>query len=497
MDLSYQLNIEIYQNCLQCLICLFAFECNYLLNQNNNYQSNKEDNNEDNNSNNQNDQIQLPTNMLFQLLIKTDKIWLEKLSIILIQNYFFPLIGKDNQSLLKSAYSYLFSNENYKPTTLSIQSLQIYLFLITHYENIEINPFLLVVENYFELIKLFPNPPFFHLNCINLFDKLISQLDDCESLILFYLFLNYNNEFKNYCFSLTDPSELVLSCLKGMYESTIKKENNLKAYLYTIILLKCTQSIGFLKNCCNKSILPPIWLTSRLFMELPLSDLTIHILIKYSTHYLNEPRDQFAYSIGMATLLNILPYCNNLTSLVVQKLFRFIELINKKRIKLGQNIEKRREDKLIGINNYEELICLLFHSILLNIQLQKIQATNLIYGLLQNLNLIESFEKHPFIKQVTIRLKQFCKPFQLILDNNQDNNNSITVEEVTLKISNLLRTMIFDNELSKEMKLLHYEPSIESQFYFKYLLWPDILLYSPIYFNDSIYLQLIEILWED
>ncbi|KAJ9054595.1 hypothetical protein DSO57_1012660 [Entomophthora muscae] len=359
----------------------------------------------------------------------------------------------------------MFSSPAPDPNNLAFLSIQLYLLISLHKTN---NPFTGVLGSLFEEHEL---PVTFEPSRV--YYVLIGSIEDETTSLILYLLMIHNDSFKEYIFSLTDPSELILPLLKFMYECTPNCENKYQQQLISATFLMCMGGEELIKNLQKKMIQPFPWFQGRLFHQLPLSEFVIHVLLKIITSNLSEPRDQYMYSMCLSSLINMSHYISDIQALLAQKIFALIEYVNKKLIKLGQSNSFEREVKLQGISIYEELLFLLMEFVLINVKLRTNGSTQLVYALLQYKEFLAQFVSHPSLGNIMATSIEVVKYFEKCISD-ADLSVHPSIEE--------LSDLIFREVLTWQPDILEnvcchqfmYTSDLDLRDYFKAILWVSI-----------------------
>ncbi|CAH1392635.1 unnamed protein product [Nezara viridula] len=243
----------------------------------------------------------------------------------------------------------------------------------------------------------FSNPYRNVLSSISDFSKLYHSiciaLEYEETTLLLYHLLHRNEQFKTFVLAQSDIDVLVVPMLRAIYHANDSSCHHM--YMSLIILLILTEDVEFNKKVHEIVLKSVPWYVDRQLSEITLGGLIILVTTRTVQYNLLKMRDEYLHTNCLAALANMSSQFSNLQSYVCQRLVGLFEVLAK--------TYNRARQELVAIEKALRIILEVLNSCLSN---QLISNTNLIYTLLYNKHIFDTFRNNPAFQDIISNITQ-------------------------------------------------------------------------------------------
>lgn len=249
------------------------------------------------------------------------------------------------------------------------------------------------------------------LSSISDFNKLYHSiciaLEYEETTLLLYHLLHRNEQFKSFVLAQSDIDILVVPMLRAIYHANDSSCHHM--YMSLIILLILTEDVEFNKKVHEIVLKSVPWYVDRQISEITLGGLIILVTTRTVQYNLLKMRDEYLHTNCLAALANMSSQFSNLQSYVCQRLVGLFEVLAK--------TYNRARQELVAIEKALRIILEVLNSCLSN---QLISNTNLIYTLLYNKHIFDTFRNNPAFQDIISNITQVLEYFTSKLETEKD-----------------------------------------------------------------------------
>ncbi|XP_066904377.1 dymeclin isoform X2 [Halyomorpha halys] len=265
-----------------------------------------------------------------------------------------------------------------------------------------------------------------------LYHNICIALEYEETTLLLYHLLHRNEQFKTFVLSQSDIDILVVPMLRAIYHANDSSCHHM--YMSLIILLILTEDVEFNKK--------------------------VHEI------------DEYLHTNCLAALANMSSQFSNLNSYVCQRLVGLFEVLAK--------TYNRAKQELVAIEKALRIILEVLNSCLSN---QLISNTNLIYTMLYNKHIFDTFRNNPAFQDIISNITQVLEYFISKLE---------TEKDVCTDVDTVLKVIVDSSpkwpshRLQKfpELKFKYVEEEKPEEFFIPYV-WSLVSDYSSVYLQSS------------
>lgn len=259
---------------------------------------------------------------------------------------------------------------------------------------------LVVLVNQYTVI---PNPYRETLSSVSddyplLYRKISSSLEREETTLLLYHLLHRNEGFKSFLLKQPDIETLVVPMLQAIYHANDSSCHHM--YMSLIILLILTEDTQFNRRVHDIVLKAVPWYTDRSIGDTTLGGLIILVTTRTVQYNLLKMRDEYLHTNCLAALANMSSQFYNLHPYACQRLVGLFEVLAKTYI--------RAKQELVAIEKALRIILEVLNSCLAN---QLVHNPNLIYSLLYNKNIFETFRENPAFQDIICNINQVLEYF--------------------------------------------------------------------------------------
>lgn len=240
-----------------------------------------------------------------------------------------------------------------------------------------------------------------------LYRRISTALEKEETTLLLYHLLHRNEGFKTFVLKQHDIETLVVPMLQAIYHANDSSCHHM--YMSLIILLILTEDTQFNRKVHDIVLKAVPWYTDRNIGDTTLGGLIILVTTRTVQYNLLKMRDEYLHTNCLAALANMSSQFHNLHPYVCQRLVGLFEVLAKTYI--------RAKQELVAIEKALRIILEVLNSCLAN---QLVHNPNLIYTLLYNKNIFETFKENPAFQDIICNINQVLEYFISKLDSEKE-----------------------------------------------------------------------------
>lgn len=326
---------------------------------------------------------------------------------------------------------------DFQITPLATQSLLLILVLVHHWTT-HSNPYRSSLFSCLNSLDNNPVPPsnvssLFKVDFNALYVTLCKKASGDAATLLLYLLLHRNSAFKTYLLSRLDLEQLIIPILKTLYNAP--NSNSHHIYMSLIILLILSEDDSFNKMVHETKLKNITWYTERALTEISLGGLLILVVIRTVQYNMLKMRDKYLHTNCLAALANMSAQFRELHPYVSQRLVSLFETLAKKYLRLVKRLKSEKNQKdievAITVNQdftdmeqdlsvLEEVLRMVLEILNSCLSTQLANNPNLIYTLLYNRHMFESFKDNVVFQDIIFNINIIIKYFsQLLTDKSQ------------------------------------------------------------------------------
>jgi len=141
---------------------------------------------------------------------------------------------------------------------------------------------------------------------VDIYQAVCNTLEQSEeSILILYMLLAHNNQFRSFILSRADPDKLVLPMLKLLYTHSTVPANFAHVYIILVVLLMLSQDGMFNESTQKLVVDAQPWYTERMLKSITLGGLTMVVLVRSIASNLQHQRDLYFHSNAVAALANM------------------------------------------------------------------------------------------------------------------------------------------------------------------------------------------------
>ncbi|XP_046451728.1 dymeclin-like isoform X1 [Daphnia pulex] len=331
----------------------------------------------------------------------------------------------------------------------------------------------------------------FRLDYSVLYSTLCDRLGDERTTLLLYMLLHQHQQFRNYVYTHADIQRMVIALLQELFNGDDQGSHHL--YMSLIILLLLSEDEGFNSNIHNVVVRNPLWYTDRVLNEISLGGLAVLVIARTIQRNIVKASDKYLHTNCLATLANMAAHFRRLHPYTCQRLVSLLCTLNKRRIRVVQQIKSdvkgdsatgaSREELEQDLSILEEVLRMLLEILNAAFTHQLGCNQNLIYSVLHKREVLDVLRRQPAFQDIVANLDTVSNYF----NNRISQLNEPGVNEILQSIQ--LGCVDFPKDQLKkfpELKFRYVEEDQPEEFFIPYV-WSMVQSTSALcWSNDEI-----------
>jgi len=264
----------------------------------------------------------------------------------------------------------------------------------------------------------------FTLNFKRLYGALARDLQSDSSVLLLYLLLHGNVAFGKYVLNQNDLECVVGPILQVLYNPENRNPHHM--YMALIVILILTQQEEFNEVIHKLPVSDVSWYKEKNLTGISLGSLLILIILRTIQFNMARMRDKYLHTNCLASLANMASNFRFLHTFVTQKFIMLINHLIKRHAKLLERSKCNvgQEEEVADLTVLEEIIHMMLEIINACLYNNVKENSNLIFVLLRNKEVFESFDSHPRFQTVIKNIESILNFFGNIIDSLAPFNNA-------------------------------------------------------------------------
>lgn len=322
----------------------------------------------------------------------------------------------------------------------------------------------------------------FTLNFKRLYGALARDLQNDHGVLLLYLLLHRNSSFLAYALQQKDLECLIGPILQVLYNAEQKNPHHM--YMALIVILIFSQQEEFNSVIHELPVENVSWYKEKNLNGISLGSLIVLIVLRTIQFNMARMRDKYLHTNCLASLANMASSFKFLHTFVTQKLIMLFNHLMKRHTKLS---EKNKDAN----NQLEEIADLAVLEEIVHMMLEIINAclynhvsdnSNLIFALLRNKEVFESFSNHPKFQKVIENIYSILTYFGNCIDELAPFNNADEIIALIVKkAENCPREQL---QKLPQLKFKYLEEEAAEEFFVPYI-WSIIFKTSFIHWDNT------------
>jgi len=327
------------------------------------------------------------------------------------------------------------------------------------------------------------------------YSAVCDQLHDERTTLLLYLLLHQHQQFRNYVYTNADIQRMVVSLLKVLYNGDSQGSHHL--YMSLIILLLLSEDEGFNSNVHNIIIRNPQWYTERALNEISLGGLIVLVVIRTIQRNIVKASDKYLHTNCLATLANMAAHFRRLHSYVCQRLISLLCVLNKRRIRIVQQLKQTsipveddasREELEQDLSIVDEVLRMLLEILNAAFSHQLSSNQHLVYSMLHKKEVLEVLRRQATFQDVVANLDMVANYFSTRVGGLTEPGVTDILQTIHLSCGDFPK-----DELKKfpELKFRYVEEDQPEEFFIPYV-WSMVHSTSTLHWKNDATLICLE-----
>jgi len=262
----------------------------------------------------------------------------------------------------------------------------------------------------------------FRLDYSVVYATVCDHLDDERTTLLLYVLLHQHQQFRLYVYTNADIQRMVLALLQVLYAGDNQASHHL--YMSLIILLLLTEDEGFNSNVHNITVRNPMWYTERVLNEISLGGLVVLVIIRTIQRNIIKASDKYLHTNCLAALANMAAHFRRLHSYVCERLLSLLCVLNKRRLRLIQQLKSAAaasatsaedkttlEDLELDLSTVDEVLRMLLEILNATFSHQLSSNQHLVYSMLHKREVLDVLRRQDTFQDVVANLDTVANYF--------------------------------------------------------------------------------------